>query len=189
MAPSRALDLACGVNKRVGAIGMDLYRVPGVDVVANFDHLPLPFRSDVFDEVYGSHVIEHAQSLVGLLVEVHRIAKAGARIFFTTPHYSAHGSWGDPTHRWHLSTRTFTYFGEGHGFMYYTHGRYRTVSLTVTFPSVWRTLGVQWLVNLENRYPGLRFLRKFWEEYLAFVVRAKEMRVVLEVVKDPSPSK
>jgi SAM-dependent methyltransferase len=179
----RSLDLACGVNKRPGAIGMDLYPVAGVDVVADFDRLPLPFRNDAFDDVYGSHVIEHAHSLVGLLGELHRIAKPGARIVLVTPHYSAHGSWGDPTHRWHLSTRTFTYFGEGHGFAYYTHVRFRTVTLTVTFPSVWHTLGVQWLLNLENRHRALRFLRKFWEEYLSFVIRAKELHVVLEVVK------
>jgi len=179
----RILDVACGPNKRIGAVGFDLFPVPGVDLVANFDGPHLPFRDDSFDEVYASHVVEHAGSVVSFLNEIHRVARAGALVHIVTPHYSWHGSWSDPTHRWHLNTRTFTYFSAEHGFAYYTHACFRTVSLTIRFPSVWRTLGVQHLLNLENRHRNLRFARKFWEEYLAFVIRAKDMHAVLEVVK------
>lgn len=181
---TRILDVACGRNKRPGAIGVDLYLVDGVDLVADLDRPPLPFRDDVFDEVHASHVIEHMRSVTATLGEIHRIARSGARVYIATPHYTWHGSFGDPTHHWHLSTRTFAYFTDASYFGYYTHARYRIVSLTVTMPSVWRRLGFQWLLNLENRHRQLRFIRKFWEEYLSFVIRAKEMRVVLEVVKD-----
>jgi ubiquinone/menaquinone biosynthesis C-methylase UbiE len=125
----RVLDVACGPNKRMGAVGFDLFPVPGIDLVANFDGPHLPFRDDSFDEVYASHVVEHAGSVVSFLSEIHRVARPGALVHIVTPHYSGHGSWSDPTHRWHLNTR------------------------------------------------------KFWEEYLAFVIRAKDMYAVLEVVK------
>lgn len=182
----RVLDVACGPNKRPGAVGFDLFAVPGVDLVANFDGPHLPFRNDAFDEIWAAHVIEHAASLVHILGELHRIARPGALVHIVTPHYSAHGSWSDPTHHWHLNTRTFTYFSAEHGFAYYTRARYDTVALRVRFPSLWRALGVQLLVNLENRYRACRFLRKFWEEYLAFVIRAKDMTATLAVIKPGS---
>ncbi|MBI1817186.1 MAG: class I SAM-dependent methyltransferase [Deltaproteobacteria bacterium] len=186
MRPRRhTLDVGCGRSKRAGAIGVDLFPVAGVDVVADADRPPLPFRDDTFDEVNASHIIEHVQSLPDFMGEIHRVARPGALVCIATPHFSWIASWTDPTHRWHLSTRTFMYFTEGHFSAHYTHARYRCVSLTVSMPRVWRRLGLQILLNLENRHRGFRFVRKFWEEYLAFIIRAKEMRAVLEVVKDP----
>lgn len=186
---ARALDVACGRNKAAGAIGIDLFPVAGVDVVANIDQGWFPFRDGTFDSVRASHVIEHVQSIPHLMAEIHRVAKPNALVQVSTPHYSWHAAWADPTHRWHLSTRTFLYFSEGHFSTYYTNARFRCISLTLSMPSVWRALGLQWLLNIENRVRALRFIRKFWEEYLAFLVRAKEMRAVLQVVKDePQPA-
>lgn len=162
--------------------------VDGVDVVADVDKPPLPFRDDTFDEVHASHVIEHVQSIPNLMREIHRVAKPGALVYVATPHYSWHASWVDPTHRWHLSIRTFNYFAADHDSAYYTGARFRFVSLTLSMPKLWRRLGLQVLLNLENRHRAFRFIRKFWEEYLAFVIRAKEMRAILEVDKRATPS-
>lgn len=180
----RILDVACGRSKVPGAVGLDLYRVDGVDVVADIDGGALPFRGDTFAEVHASHIVEHVRSIPDLLGEIHRVARHGARVHIATPHYSWHASWVDPTHRWHLSTRTFSYFVTDHFSAHYTQARFRSLRLTITMPSLWRVLGVQALLNLENRHRAWRFIRKGWEEYLSFVIRAKEMRVVLEVVKD-----
>ena len=181
--PQHVLDLACGQHKVAGAIGLDLAAVPGVDVVADIERGALPFRSDTFETVHASHVIEHVQSIPQLMREIHRVARAGARVHIATPHYSWHASWVDPTHRWHLSVRTFSYFAEEHFSAYYTGARYRVVALQLSMPRLWRRLGIEYLLNLENRHRAFRFARKFWEEYLAFVVRGKEMRAVLEVIK------
>jgi hypothetical protein len=39
------------------------------------------------------------------------------------------------------------------------------------------------LVNIDYRFPSLRFIRKFWEQYLNAIVRGKEIHFELEVVK------
>jgi len=39
------------------------------------------------------------------------------------------------------------------------------------------------LVNLDQRWPKLRFTRKFWEFYLSTICRGKELRFEFEVVK------
>jgi hypothetical protein len=45
-------------------------------------------------------------------------------------------------------------------------------------------LGLEWLTNLDQRWPALRFTRKFWEFYLSNIFRGKELQFEFEVVKD-----
>jgi hypothetical protein len=47
----------------------------------------------------------------------------------------------------------------------------------------WRVLGVEWLINAINIHPRWRIFRRFWEEYLAFVMRGREIQAVLEIMK------
>lgn len=180
----RVLDLGCGKRKVPGAIGVDFVALEGVDIVHDLDSPPYPVESSSFDEIHARHVIEHVQSIGGFMDEIHRIGKPGALVHISTPHFTWTGSWRDPTHRWHLATTTFQYFESGHLSDYYTRAaRFEVVSIQVTLLSLWRKLGFQWLVNLSDRHASLRGLRRFWEEYLCFVIRAKEMRAVLRVVK------
>jgi hypothetical protein len=53
----------------------------------------------------------------------------------------------------------------------------------VTLLKLWRALGIEMLVNSCQHYPSLRFLRRFWESYLCFVIRGKTIYYELEVVK------
>jgi hypothetical protein len=48
---------------------------------------------------------------------------------------------------------------------------------------LWRLTGWELLVNLCNSYPSMRFLRRFWEQYLCFVVRGKTIFFEFEVLK------
>jgi SAM-dependent methyltransferase len=180
----RALDLGCGRNKVPGTIGVDRHALEGVDVVHDLDTYPYPFRSCSFDEIHARHVIEHVESAVLFMTELHRIARNGAKIHIHTPHYSYMGSWRDPTHRRHLSCYSFEYFEEGHLADHYVGaGRFRVLSVHVSLLELWRLLGVQFLANAVNRHRRWRIFRKVWEEYFAFCMRAREIRAVLEVIK------
>ena len=44
-------------------------------------------------------------------------------------------------------------------------------------------VGLELLVNLDQRSPSFRFTRKFWEFYLSTIFRGKELRFEFEVVK------
>lgn len=180
----RGLDLGCGRNKVPGTIGVDRYAVGGVDIVHDLDAYPYPFRSGSFDVIYARHVIEHVESVVRFMKELHRIAGPGARIHIHTPHYSYTGSWRDPTHLRHFSCYSFEYFEQGHPAEYYAGaGRFRVLSVHVSLLRLWRLLGVEFLVNAVNRHRRWRIFRKVWEEYLSFCMRAREIRAVLEVVE------
>jgi SAM-dependent methyltransferase len=171
------LDVGCGINKYPGSIGID--RIPGsrADVLVDIDHLPYPFRDESFDEVRAVHVIEHVADVIRTLEEFHRLLRAGGAVYIATPHYTDFSSFCDPTHRWHLNSYSFRYFGEDHaGFGYYSRLRFREKSVRLRLLALWRYLGFEWLVNHIPRF------RKFWEHYLCFVVRGKSIEFVLEKV-------
>jgi hypothetical protein len=53
----------------------------------------------------------------------------------------------------------------------------------VSLANLWRALGLEFVVNLDQRFPSLRFTRKFWEFYLSTIFRGKELHFEFEVVK------
>jgi SAM-dependent methyltransferase len=175
---ARILDVGCGVNKHEGAIGIDLNPASRADLLCDLDHFPYPFRDSVFDEIRVIHVIEHVSSVIGAMEEFHRLGRPGARVVVVTPHYTDFSSFCDPTHRWHLNSYSFRYFGEDNaGFGYYSKAKFREISVRVQLLSLWRAMGFEWLVNRIPRF------RKFWEHYLCFVVRGKVVEFTFEVLK------
>jgi SAM-dependent methyltransferase len=66
------LDVGCGDKKR-GDIGVDVRRLPGVDVVC--DVHSLPFADESFDEVCSSLVIEHTLNPFQFIQEQIRVLK------------------------------------------------------------------------------------------------------------------
>lgn len=178
MIPPRVLDVGCGLNKRPGAVGIDRNPRTAADVLCDLDHFPWPFRDSAFDELYAVHVIEHVSDVVRTVEEFHRLVRPGGRIRIVTPHYTDFSSFCDPTHRWHLNSFSFRYFGAGHGgFGYYSEARLREKKVRLRLLALWRWLGFELLVNAWPRF------RLFWEHYLCFVVRGKVIEFDFEVVK------
>lgn len=174
----RILDVGCGINKFAGAIGVDRNPATRADVICELDHFPYPFIDGSFGCVRAIHVIEHVADVIKTMEEFHRLLKPGGRVVIATPHYTDFSSFCDPTHRWHLNSFSFRYFGENHaGFGYYTKARFREISIHVKLLNFWRWLGFELLVNRLPRF------RRFWEHYLCFVVRGKSMEFEFEAVK------
>ena len=181
----KILDIGCGKHKTPGAVGMDINPRTGADVIHDLDVVPYPFPDDEFDLIIGNHVIEHVADVLAVVAELHRIARPGAIIRLDTPHYSDVASYTDPTHRRHLTTESFAYFtGDRPDFDFYSHVRLRPRTVRVTMLKLWRWLGFELLVNISDRYPALRFLRRFWESYLCFIIRGKNIFFEFEVVKE-----
>jgi len=110
--------------------------------------------------------------------------KPGGRIKLITPHYTNPDWATDPTHRNHINSYTFnTFMPERAVFDFYTDVKLRPVSTYVSLLGLWRALGIEFLVNLDQRARGLRFTRKFWEHYLSYIFRGKEIFFEFEVVK------
>ena len=180
----KVLDVGCGRNKTPGAVGLDNNPRSAADVIHDLDRFPYPLPDDEFDLIVGNQIIEHVADVLGVMAELYRVAKPGALIRLDTPHYSDVASYTDPTHRRHLTTESFSYFtGARSDYDFYSHVRLRQRVVRVRMLKLWRLAGFELLVNSCNRYPSLRFIRKFWEQYLCFVVRGKTIYFEFEVLK------
>lgn len=180
MASPRILDVGCGVKKFAGSIGIDNNPRTKADVLCDLDHFPYPFRDNSFDQLRAIHVIEHVANVIRTMEEFHRLVRPGGSVILETPHYTDFSSFCDPTHRWHLNSFSFRYFGENNaGFGYYSLARFREKKIRVKLLALWRYLGFEFAVNTFPRF------RRFWEYYLCYVVRGKVMTFEFEVLKSP----
>lgn len=180
----KILDVGCGWNKVPGAIGIDSNPRAHADVVHDLGVVPYPFPDNEFDEIVCRHVIEHVPDVMALVSELHRISKPGARLTIVTPHYTNPDWATDPTHRNHFNSYSFNCFIEDRQlFPFYTEVRLKAIRTYVSLANLWRAIGLEFLVNLDQRWPSFRFTRKFWEFYLNMVFRGKELQMQFEVVK------
>lgn len=179
----RILDVGCGVNKYPGSIGIDINRSTAADVICDLDRFPYPFCGAAFDQIRVIHVIEHLSDVIRAMEEFHRLVRPGGRVRIETPHYTDFSSFCDPTHKHHLNSFSFRYFGANDaGFGYYTTAKFREISVRVRLLSFWKWLGFEILVNAFPRF------RRFWEHYLCYVVRGKSMEFEFEPVDTALPA-
>jgi predicted SAM-dependent methyltransferase len=167
------LDIGCGSSKTPGAIGIDILPATGVDIVHDLNALPWPLADNRFDHVVCSHVLEHLNDLVGIMNEIHRVSRNGARVKLITPHFSSLNSWEDPTHTRHFARRSFSFFDTNSKHSYTSHCM-RTVKVDLSFGSgLWDFIG-------KCQY---RISPNLWEKHFCFMWRARNLSVELEVVK------
>ncbi len=184
----RVLDVGCGLRKTPGAIGMDVNPRTGADVIHDLDDVPYPFADDAFDEVVGIHVIEHVHDPMAVMAELHRVTRPGGIVRLVVPHWTNPDWATDLTHRNCLNSYSFRNLTEaGAIFPFYTDIRFKQRLVRVTLLNLWRWLGCEWLLNLDQHMAPLRFMRQFWEHYLNAIVRGKEIHFELEVVKAVAP--
>jgi SAM-dependent methyltransferase len=153
---ARRLDVGCGAKQREGFVGLDRFAMPGVAVVANLDGGALPFASDSFDLVVGSHSFEHVQDLLPVMREVWRIGRPGAQVCIVAPYFTGGLNLANPYHKQAFNEHT---------------PRFWTDAPTSLVPGAeWQQppLGAQWgLANSDHSRPGLD-LRCLRIEFLYF---------------------
>jgi SAM-dependent methyltransferase len=171
--PGKILDIGCGSAKTPGAVGLDISADTDADVVHDLDAYPYPIEDSSFDQILLQDVLEHVAEPIRLFEELHRIARAGARIQLRTPHFSSVLAYGDPTHRHYFSTLAIRSLAEPR-FAHYTAARFRTLHVSLDLWLPFRAVG---LGALANRFP------ETYEKYLAFRFPAMNIRAELEVLK------
>lgn len=168
----KILDIGCGPNKYKSpnpedkVIGLDIRKLPGVDVVWNLNKLPLPFPDNSFDLVYTSHTLEHLSDPLSLVVDVHRILKPGAVFKIISPH------WTNPSshhieHKSYFSSKSFDYIDSTHSFL-------SKLGFELTEKKLRLIRPFGWLEPFINRIPN------FYEWRLSAFVPASEVYFTLK---------
>jgi SAM-dependent methyltransferase len=179
MAPAR-LNLGSGTDVREGYVNLDIAALPGVDVVHDLSHLPLPFEDAQFEEVLCKDILEHLD-YVPVLRELHRIIRPGGRLVVEAPHFTSPAVYIDPTHKTAFSIETLDFFcreGRFASRSYYFDFHFdRIESAHIVFH---RYRGQPWNYLVEplvNRSPGAQ---RFYEETaLGRLFPASNIRVVI----------
>ena len=117
------LNLGCGRDIKEGWVNIDSVKLPGVDLKFDFekcgkkisdDYAPycLPYCDNAVDEMLLSHTLEHIQNSLGLMQELHRIAKPGSLLTVRVPYGSSDDADEDPTHVRRYFIGSWGYFSQ-----------------------------------------------------------------------------
>ncbi|WP_447973281.1 class I SAM-dependent methyltransferase [Nitrospira sp. Kam-Ns4a] len=158
------LDIGCGSSKQPGTVGIDRRRLPGVDVVCDFER-GLPFRQSSVAGAFSIHSIEHMRDLITFMEELYRVCAPGAKVYIRTPYYTSRKAFVDPTHVRFMTEESFEYFKSPN--YYGLNTNFRTVSIEYAMRKPFKFLP--------------RYLQKRCRRYLWNV--CDEMTVTLEAVK------
>jgi SAM-dependent methyltransferase len=171
----RSLSVGCGNRPaEPGLVRLDISAAVAPDVVWDLDRFPYPFDDSSFADIECLDVIEHVADIPRVMEEFHRILRPAGLLRVTTPHFSCANSFVDPTHKWHLSVRSFDYFC-AHALDYYSTARFKTVRKHIQFNGGRFSRSI--VSRIANRYPQL------YEEKLAWMWPAWFLDFELEAIK------
>ena len=181
------LNLGCGGHRMDGYVNVDKYGNP--DILHDLETFPWPWEGNSVQEVQLNHVLEHlgesAAVYFGIIKELYRICKAGARIHIGVPHPRHDDFLNDPTHVRIVTPDGLLLFSKSKNRMWIDGGYANSplgIYLDVDFEieSVNYTLDPVWAEKLNRK--------EITEEYIDQAFRnfnnvVKEIRMVLKVVK------
>lgn len=183
------LDVGCGQDKIHTAIGVDMIKLPEVDVVHDLNSFPWPFADNTFDHVVCKHSLEHLNNFIGVIEEIYRITKPDGIIEILVPHYASDNFNTDPTHRISFGHRTLDYFCLGTSlskYQYYSGARFERMINRISFRenvtdfrkhtkfNPMKLLGVEYIVN---RLP------RMYERFFVYWFPPSEIYFKLKVIK------
>jgi SAM-dependent methyltransferase len=153
---SRVLDLGCGNKLRPGAVGIDFNSRSKASVIHDLNVFPYPIEDGAFDEVYLDNVLEHLDSVLHVMEEIHRITGPNALVKVIVPYFRSRWAAIDPTHKHFFTVQSFGYFDPDDMLCTrydYTTARFRTerIVFNETHTNRWSKRQV---VRLANRWPS-----------------------------------
>ncbi len=106
------LDVGCGEAKQKNFVGMDIRKVPGVDILHDACKFPWPIPSSCCNKILLSHMWEHIKPWLSIkfMDELWRVMKEDGQLLISTPYATSFGYYQDPTHCNPSNEATWTYF-------------------------------------------------------------------------------
>jgi hypothetical protein len=109
------LNIGCGRNTLPGWINIDNIDLPGIDIIMDLESCgqqQLPYEDNSVNEFLLSHSLEHVVNSLGLMQELHRIARPQALAVIRLPFGASDDAFEDPTHVRQYFPGSFGYFSQ-----------------------------------------------------------------------------
>jgi hypothetical protein len=154
---SLKLNLGSGQNPLPGYVNVDKFGAP--EVKWDLEEFPWPWKDSSVDEVVLNHVLEHlgesSKIFSGIVKELYRICKDGAKVRIVVPHPRHDDFLGDPTHVRPFIPASFTLYSKDlnrvwqqKGYSNTPLGLYLDVDFVIT--SVQMELEPEWRARLQS---------------------------------------
>ena len=166
----KILDLGCGTRCLSEAIGLDIKKLAGVDVISDLNLSPLPFRESTLQKIHCHHVIEHIQNLDMLVKEIYRVSQNQAMIQLITPHYSCYKSWINPNHIHHFALDSIPQLFQ----MALGEGKFEVLKKEIKFTGAVIEL-IGWLIY--------KISPKQYEKHFGWIFPAAEIHTAIQILK------
>ena len=180
----KILDIGCGKNKHKSdnpkdiVIGLDKFRLVGVDVVWDLETIPLPFKDNEFDMVIAKSVLEHIVNLIPLLEEIWRILKPKGTFRVIVPHFSSERAYTNPDHKRFFGCFSFDYFTKDQPENYYTKIRFKIKKRKLVFID---NPKYNFLNKIFN--PIINLYLPFYEKFLFKFISADQIKIEIITIK------
>jgi SAM-dependent methyltransferase len=173
------LNLGCGEKKIKSAINVDISPEVKPDLIVNLNSFPYPFKDNTFDEIIANHILEHLESMIKVMKELHRISKPNAIIKIEVPYFAHPEALYDPTHKSFFTYFTFDHFDETTLFgktswLSKNAPKFKIVKKEFVFTRFLKLLG---LPLIARTFPSV------YENYLSRIFPAARIRFELKVIK------
>ena len=107
------INLGSGRKPLEGHVNVDQVKLPGVDVIADLDVAPWPFKDACAEFIAAWHVFEHVADPCMFMTECHRILRPGGQLEVISPLFAHFTAFVDPTHRRFCAPETWDFWVPG----------------------------------------------------------------------------
>lgn len=176
----KVLHIGCGASKLEGAIGIDVLKLPPVDIVHDLDKTPWPVDDSSIDIVYAHSVVEHITDMVGFMNEVWRVLRPSGRIIMAVPYFRSVDSFTDITHKHFFTSASMNYFLKDMGGLSdyaYTEKQFKKIGFWYGWPQEPKNVFVKVLKRFMYSHT------RFYDQYISLLLPMKILIWELEVDK------
>lgn len=182
------LNLGGGLQRVPDHYNVDFIMLDGVDIVADLNNPLDGLPDNTVSAIYSNNTFEHISNLFGLLSEIHRVCKNGARCEIIVPHFANPYYYSDPTHIRQFGLFTMHYFvnqdqqWQRHVPSYYSDTKFKLLDVKLMFykDSWFDHLAspiMHFLVNVS------RFTQHFYERRLCWLFPPAHVKYILQIEK------
>lgn len=166
------LNLGCGNDHKKGYINCDISPEVNPDKVVDLNKFPFPFKDNSIEEILLYHVLEHFHEPIKIFEELYRICKNNAIIRIKAPYFSHESAFSMLDHYHQFTWTSFDALEKNHACHWQSVGDFKIIKKKL----IWRKpcFLAQWIFNL---------IPRVYQEFLCWIFPAKEIQIILKVIK------